>query len=108
MPLTATVPDYGSNATTTWGEWFATWHPNWVVIDGELVDMGWYDWEYKSYSATLKIDYTLAPDGRVKTAYKSNDHWVMKSGYAVNALCKVVVQRDDGAADDDIRDGDMA
>ncbi len=112
VEMTASIPNYGTNTTTTWGEWFATWHENWVWISvpvydadsgsyfdaGYWEDQGWWDWSYETYTATLAVDYELAPDDRVQTAIQSGDDWEMKSAYGLDATCKVVVSRSNGAS----------
>ena len=112
VEITASAPDYGTNTSTTWGEWFATWHENWVWISvpvydadsgsyfdaGYWEDQGWWDWSYETYTATLAVDYELAPDDRVQTAIQSGDDWEMKSAYGLDATCKVVVSRSSGAS----------
>lgn len=112
--LTASVPDYGSNTENSWGEWFASWHANWVWVEsyddatetwsGDWVDEGWWDWNYQTYTATLNVDYDLTPDTKVQTAFQSGKDYEMKSGYGVNAICKAAISRSSGASSYDVTD----
>jgi hypothetical protein len=105
VPVPDEIPNFGNNTSSTWGEWSATWHANWVWVEddsgtgsGDWVDEGWWDWNYITYTASLEVDYTLSPASRVKTAYSSSSGFEMKSGYGVSALCKTIVTASDGTS----------
>ena len=86
------APDYGSNLSTTWGEWIA-----------EPALIGWR-WKYVTYSASLVIHkYTLKPDERCKTDYRiGNGMTTMKSGYAVEVSVEPLVRQGAGVASYDV------
>ncbi len=86
------VPDYGSNLSTTWGEWYAE----------EF--FGVWLWKYVTYSASLQIhDSALNPDQRCKTAYRmGNGQTTMKSGYAVEISVDPMVQYGAGVSSYDV------
>ncbi len=75
------TPDYGSNAVASWSQWKAEWK--------QVGIYGYWEFYKINYSVTLKTNFELVPDERVKTAIKRGDVWEMKSGYGVNANCEV-------------------
>jgi len=102
LKIDAAVPDFGSNTSTSWGQWSAEWHSDLVTYDdGDTFDEGWWDWDYNTYTASLKVDYELTPDSRVKTYFEDGDDYEMKSGYGVNILCKTVVSVSDDVSTSD-------
>ena len=86
------APDYGSNLSTTWGEWIA-----------EPALIGWR-WKYVTYSASLVIHkYTLKPDERCKTDYRiGNGQTTMRSGYGVEVSVEPLVQYGGGVSSYDV------
>ena len=92
------TPDYGSNLSTTWGEWKARW------IRTGPYGRGYWLWYYVNYEATLYIhDFKLTPDAHCPTAYRlANGKTTMKSGYAVGVSVEPLVQRGDRVADYDV------
>ena len=86
------APDYGSNLSTTWGEWIA-----------EPALIGWR-WKYVTYSASLVIHkYTLKPDERCKTDYRiGNGQTTMRSGYGVEVNVEPLVQYGGGVSSYDV------
>lgn len=88
------VPDYGSNLSTTWGEWYAE----------EF--FGVWKWKYVTYGASLQIhDSALNPDQRCKTSYRmGNGQTTMKSGYAVEISVDPMVQYGAGVSSYDVTD----
>jgi len=88
------VPDYGSNLSTTWGEWYAE----------EF--FGVWTWKYVTYGASLQIhDSALNPDQRCKTSYRmGNGQTTMKSGYAVEISVDPMVQYGAGVSSYDVTD----
>ena len=70
----------------TWGEWDCWWHAHWVwhsrdEDDGYWCDHGWWEYEWKSYSASLSAAFSTKPDAKNPTASGKT----MKSGYGLNA-----------------------
>lgn len=88
------VPDYGSNLSTTWGEWYAE----------EF--FGVWKWKYVTYGASLQIhDSALNPDQRCKTSYRmGSGQTTMKSGYAVEISVDPMVQYGAGVSSYDVTD----
>ena len=88
------VPDYGSNLSTTWGEWYAE----------EF--FGVWKWKYVTYGASLQIhDSALNPDKRCKTSYRmGNGQTTMKSGYAEEISVDPMVQYGAGVSSYDVTD----
>lgn len=86
------VPDYGSNLSTSWGEWYAE----------EF--FGVWTWKYVTYGASLQIhDSSMNPDQRCKTAYRmGNGQTTMKSGYAVEISVDPMVQYGAGVSSYDV------
>ena len=86
------APDYGSNLSTTWGEWQAK------------KIFGIWTWKYVTYGASLVIhDSTLKPDERCKTDYRiGNGMTTMKSGYAVEVSVEPLVQYGGGVSRYDV------
>lgn len=80
------TPDYGSNTTATWSQWFATWVPPVMPKD-----TGYWQFHQETYTVSLDAELELSPDTRVQTAKKRGRDWEMKSGYGVNADCKTGV-----------------
>ncbi|MCI9263758.1 MAG: hypothetical protein HFF06_04215 [Oscillospiraceae bacterium] len=100
-----TPPDWGSQTSATWDQWIATLEEEWVddrewVEDdseagGHWEDCGYWDryWVFSmaTYSASLRIDFHLQPNGRVPTAVRRGNKYIMGSGYGVDAVCGVTV-----------------
>lgn len=80
------TPDYGSNTTATWSQWFAVWIP---PVPPFIP--GYWEFYQNTYSAKLKVELELCPDNRVKTAVERGGVWEMKSGYGVNVNCETAV-----------------
>ncbi len=80
------TPDYGSNTTASWSQWFATWVPPLTKLD-----VGHWEWRSETYTVSLDVDFSLSPDTRVRTAVERGDGWEMKSGYGINAESKTSV-----------------
>lgn len=82
------TPDYGSNLSTTWGEWKARWKKTGP-------GRGYWEWYYVNYEAALDIhSFELTPDANCPTAYRlANGRTTMKSGYAVEVSVEPLVKR---------------
>ena len=74
----------------TWGEWDCWWHAHWVwhsdidedgVDHGSWCDHGWWEYAWKSYSASLSASLATEPDANNPTASGRT----MKSGYGLDA-----------------------
>lgn len=74
----------------TWGEWDCWWHAHWVwhsdidedgADNGYWCDHGWWEYAWKSYSASLSAVFATKPDAKNPTASGKT----MKSGYGLNA-----------------------
>lgn len=89
------TPNWGSNTHTTWSQWVATW----VVIP--LVG-GYWEWNLATYDAYLDVDFKLQPDGRVPTAERQNGKYIIKSGYGLDAVCKVQAYGRNGVSTSDV------
>lgn len=108
------VPDYGSNLSTTWGEWYAYWVQEHgihytaegfpYICSGYCKEHGYWFFYYVTYQASLVMhDSSLTPDKRCKTAYRmGNGQTTMKSGYAVEISAEPLVQHGGGVADYDV------
>ncbi len=108
------VPDYGSNVSTTWGEWYARWVQEHGIhytaegfpylCSGYCKEHGYWYFYYVSYEASLTIhDSSLNPDQRCKTAYRmGNGQTTMKSGYAVEISVDPMVQYGSGVSSYDV------
>ncbi len=104
----AEAPDYGSNTSAEWGEWFAEWkgysgrHGSyddgyWWCDGVTCRKHGYWHWYYVGYSASLTARFELTPDSRCQTAYESRQFGtVMPSGYGVQAKLQVSVTAGDG------------
>lgn len=84
------IPSRQNAAELTWGEWTCQWHEDMVWhsdIDengedqGEWCDEGWWEYGWKSYSASLSAAFSIEPDEKNPTASGRT----MKSGYGLNA-----------------------
>lgn len=73
----------------TWGEWDCWWHAHWVwhsdidedgADNGYWCDHGWWEYAWKSYSASLSAVFATKPDAKNPTASGKT----MKSGYGLN------------------------
>ena len=85
------VPVETETQSLSWGVWSASWHANWVWIpdwewtgthwvdNGQWVDLGWYDFTFNRYHASLNTNHTISPDSKVPTASLT----AMKSGYGI-------------------------
>lgn len=83
-------PNWGSNTHTTWKQWVATLSPS---------NFGdYWEWELATYDAYLGVDFELKPDGRVQTAERQNGKYIIKSGYGLDAVCKVQACGGDGVS----------
>ncbi len=108
------VPDYGSNVSTTWGEWYARWVQEQGIhytaegfpylCSGYCKEHGYWSFYYVSYEASLTIhDSSLNPDKRCKTAYRmGSGQTTMKSGYAVEISVDPMVQYGSGVSSYDV------
>ena len=80
------VPNKQDVTQLTWGEWDCWWHARWVWHsgsedkDGYWCDHGWWEYAWKSYSASLNATCLLHPDAKNPTAFGKT----MKSGYGFN------------------------
>lgn len=82
-----TVPSLPGNyqkQTAHWGVWSCYWVPVWEWCDhgeddGHWVDLGYWEYEYTGYSASLSGTMSLMPDDIVPTSSGKT----MKSGYGV-------------------------
>lgn len=108
------TPSWGSQTHTTWDQWIATleseliedeeWISDWEWVDdgaggGSWEDNGgwsdcsywvyYWDWSMATYDAYLDVDFKLKPDGRVQTAELQGGKYIIKSGYGLDAVCKV-------------------
>ena len=97
------TPDYGSNLSTTWGEWDAEWIQYsgmhgvppyaWYCV-GYCPEHGYWDFDYTEYSASLTVSCELKPDDRCQTDYESYPYGtVMPSGYGVQAQVSTSILR---------------
>ncbi len=81
------VPGKQNVTSLTWGEWDCWWHAHWVWHsgsgddDGYWCDHGWWEYEWNSYSASLRTVFDTRPDEKNPTASGRT----MKSGYGINA-----------------------
>ncbi len=84
------APNKQDVACLTWGEWDCWWHARWVwhsdidedgVDHGSWCDHGWWEYAWKSYSASLSAAFATKPDTKNPTASGK----AMKSGYGLNA-----------------------
>lgn len=76
------TPRWGSNTHTSWSQWVAEWVS--TPFGG-----GYWEWSLATYDAYLDVDFKLKPDGRVQTAERQNGKYIIKSGYGLDAECKV-------------------
>lgn len=96
----------------SWGEWAANWHEHLVKVPighsrscppdcdeehFEIVDEGWWNFTWQSYSAQLSVTTNTLPDERVPTATKRYGVYTMKSGYGINAEVKVSMSTNGGS-----------
>lgn len=93
------IPDWGRETSLTWSEWIPIWHP--PVNIGLSVIPGYWSFNKADYRVELIVDYTLKPDARVKTEIEYPSYYEMKSGYGVDADCKVRVSGSSGVANND-------
>lgn len=105
----------GQNVTgLSWGVWQCRWHPDWIwvpdwkwkkgkhgddcpdgctsnhgrwVDEGKWEDEGWYEYTWKTYSATLGASMQIQPDEKAPTAAGIT----MKSGYGINMTASAQV-----------------
>lgn len=113
----ASTPDYGSNLSTTWGEWFARWiqehglhlggytedGPWYYTCTGYCKEHGWWEFYYVSYEAHLTATFSIEPDDRCQTDYNTAQYGtVMPSGYGVQAKVSATVTRGGGVDDYDV------
>lgn len=84
------VPDRQNVTGLTWGEWDCWWHAHWVKhtrYDSSgnkksyWCDHGWWEYAWKSFSASLSATCVTKPDEKNPTASGKT----MKSGYGLNA-----------------------
>lgn len=92
----ATEPRWGNSTKTTWYEWEAIWVP------GKRGAPGYWRFQRNNYSASLTVDFDLQPADRVQTAQRIGNTWDMKSGYGVQAMCKVNVSGAGGVGSADV------
>ncbi len=85
------APSYPTKTTATWGEWHAYWVPDWEWVSdddedggGHWEDMGWWEFEWYSYTAKLVSTMKIMPDEKVPTAITRYSSFEMKSGYGYN------------------------
>lgn len=83
-----TKPVSRNVTSLTWGEWDCWWHENWVWHSGDddddddwWEDLGWWEYAWMSYSASLTAEMETIPDIKSPTALGKT----MKSGYGLNA-----------------------
>lgn len=87
-------PSRPSAMTLTWGEWDCWWHEHWVWHSGDddengyWEDLGWWEYAWLSYSASLNAELRTKPDEKVPTASSK----VMKGGYGLNAYVSAQVR----------------
>ena len=114
----ASTPDYGSNLSTTWGEWFARWiqehglhlggydedgDPWYYTCTGYCKEHGYWEFYYVSYEAHLTATFSIEPDDRCQTDYNTAQYGtVMPSGYGVQAKVSATVTRGGGVDDYDV------
>jgi hypothetical protein len=96
----AEEPDWGRHSAATWREWYPTWHTSRTV--GGHTYPGYWTFSILEYGASLAIDYDLAPSDRCPTAFARGTDYTMKSGYGVQANCKVKVTGIGGASPSDV------
>ncbi len=97
------LPSQPEKKTATWGEWIPWWQENLVWIsdlewvegtetepgywedNGHYEDKGWWEYDWQSYSASLRAEAVVTPADEVPTAYRHvYNGWTMKSGYGIN------------------------
>lgn len=103
----ADTPDWGSCKRLEWQQWIPMWHPpTWVWNDWleEQVEVpGYWTFSIAEYLAELKTEYKLTPAERVKTDFTlAGGKREMKSGYGLEADCRVVVTCAGGVSNGDV------
>lgn len=118
------VPNPIENEVTenSWGEYFATWHENWVDhgdwvddtsksknVDGsypqiwkaDLKDEGWWDWELRTYSAKLSGEVKVIPSDENPTGQKikGKENYEIKSGYGIQTEVSTTIVTDAPSSD---------
>lgn len=88
------TPRWGSNTHTTWSQWVATWV--------STPFGGYWEWSLATYIAYLDVDFKLKPDSRVQTAERQNGKYIIKSGYGLDAECKVRAYGGGGVSTSDV------
>ncbi|MFV0401239.1 MAG: hypothetical protein ACK5LX_11555 [Oscillospiraceae bacterium] len=101
-------PSDSSLTKAEWGEWWAKWHEVWVWIKenhktscpddcstrhGYWEDQGYYEFHWRSYSASLSVSANTVPDDRAVTASGGT----IKSGYGINAQVEVHMTTNGGS-----------
>lgn len=94
------TPDWGSQPTASWSEWVPIWHPPEYTLAGVIP--GYYTFGKADYTATLTVNYSLTPDGLVRTEIHYPGYDEMKSGYGVDASCAVKVKGSGGVTNSDV------
>lgn len=89
------TPRWGSNTHTSWSQWVAEWVS--TPFGG-----GYWEWSLATYDAYLDVDFKLKPDGRVQTAERQNGKYIIKSGYGLDAMCKVQAYGGGGVSTNDV------
>ncbi|MEG0853599.1 MAG: hypothetical protein RSF82_06985 [Angelakisella sp.] len=104
-------PNGTGKTSLSWGEWIPRWRADWVWVEdmewvdgshnsgcspdcdsshgewednGSYEDKGWWEYDWRSYSASLSVTTKIEPAPEVPTAkLLSTGVWDMKSGYGI-------------------------
>ncbi|MEG2455108.1 MAG: hypothetical protein RSC08_02545, partial [Oscillospiraceae bacterium] len=103
----ADTPDWGSCRKLEWQQWIPLWHPPttvWNSWKNMFVPVpGYWTFSVEEYQAQLKTEYKLTPAERVKTDFTlGGGKREMKSGYGLEADCRVVVVCAGGVSNNDV------
>lgn len=104
------IPKEAERRKNTWGEYFAKWHPHlvdngdWerdengaIVIPRNWIedwkDEGWWDWEFRTYEASLRTQIKVLPSDETPTAIDTDGFgnlWKIKSAYGIKVEVKPI------------------
>lgn len=101
------LPEWGSQTSTTWREWYAIWHPEIIIPMPPpalpIIIPGYWSFSILEYGANLNVKYDLIPSAYNPTAFDLGmGKYQQKSGYGVQIKCESRVSGVGGVSNYDI------